>query len=133
MRNCEFCHTEFYPRPQVKKPRACPCCQVQRQRSNEKDWRNRNPKYSMAMYHEIMRRKRERKIRAVTEALSDCIKVGREMSGLKFESKELAALLSEFIVGLGVRRLNSLLGARRETFVAWTGLPPRLWNELCPA
>ena len=35
MQICEFCHTEFIPRPQIKKPRACShsACQKKRQRA----------------------------------------------------------------------------------------------------
>jgi hypothetical protein len=106
MHKCEFCNTEFQPRPQVKKPRACSSCQVQRQRSNEKDWRSRNPRYSNAIYHELMRRSREKKLKAVIEALLECIRIGKTMSGLTFEARELSSLLTEFVLGLGVRRLN---------------------------
>lgn len=78
MHTCEFCHTDFKPRPQVKKPRACANCQGKRQRSNEYDWRLRNPQYSCAEYHILMREKRKRWLKEAAVRLMKCIEVGRD-------------------------------------------------------
>lgn len=106
MHKCEFCHTEFNPRPQVKSPRACPACQGVRQRDNEYNWRKRNPKYSSAEYHELRRNQRNEKLQAIAQALSKCIRVGKELAGVKVEMAELGAALTEFLIGLGIRRVN---------------------------
>jgi len=103
---CEFCHTQFQSRPQVKRPRACQGCQKQRQRSNEKDWRSRNPQYSCAEYHDLMREKRNERLAAAAAELSKCITVGRDFLGIKFKVDALGPILAEFFHGLGVRRLN---------------------------
>jgi hypothetical protein len=106
MCTCEFCNTSFQPRPQVKSPRACGSCQGIRQRNNEYDWRKRNPKYSNAEYHELMRGLREKRIKAIAETLSQCVRVGKEMTGTKLEMKEFGLALTCFLLTLGVRRVN---------------------------
>jgi hypothetical protein len=106
MCNCEFCHTQFYPRPQVKCPRACPACQLQRQRDNEKDWRNRNPRYSDPSYHRVCRRERIRVLRERACALVKCLKIGGDMTGVALAIDFLTADLVEFVIGLGIRRVN---------------------------
>lgn len=105
---CEFCHTEYTPRPQVKKPRACPGCQKQRQRDNEYCWRKLNPRYASAQYHELQRGIRDRKLKAAADALSECIRIGKEMVGINLEMKELGVALMEFLHTLGIRRVNKL-------------------------
>ena len=106
MCTCEFCHTQFSPRPQVKRPRACPSCQTLRQRDNENCWRKENPRYSSPLYHELRRKERERKLKAAADALSKCIRIGKDMIGLNLEMAELGPVLAEFLITLGVRRVN---------------------------
>ena len=106
MRTCEFCHTDFKPRPQVKKPRACANCQGKRQRSNEYDWRLRNPQYSSGEYHELMREKRKRWLKEAAERLLKCVEVGRNFLGVSFSIDGMEIVLTEFLTSLGTRRLN---------------------------
>jgi hypothetical protein len=103
---CEFCYTEFKPRPQVKSPRACSACQRARQRDNEYNWRKRNPKYSSAQYHELRRNQRNERLKAIALDLSQCIRIGKELTGVKVEMAVLGAALTQFLVGLGIRRIN---------------------------
>ena len=64
MHMCNYCHTPFSPRPQVKNPKACPKgdCQKARQRGNEKHWRERNKVHYPKDYYELQRCKRAQAI-----------------------------------------------------------------------
>jgi hypothetical protein len=106
MHKCEFCNTEFNPRPQVKNPRACAACQGLRQRDNEYDWRKRNPKYSDAKYHELMRGLREKRLKAIAAVISKCIGIGKDMTGTNLEMNEFGMALTRFLLALGIRRVN---------------------------
>ena len=108
MRNCEFCHTEYTPRPQVKKPRACADCQKPRQRDNEYRWRKANPRYSLPLYYEQWRKDRDKRLKTAVDALSKCIRIGKDMVGMNLEMDELGAALTEFLYTLGIRRVNKL-------------------------
>jgi nucleotidyltransferase/DNA polymerase involved in DNA repair len=68
----------------------------------------RNPQYSSAEYHELMREKREMRLKQAAELLTQCIDVGREFLGLRVEAAGLGLVLAEFLESLGVRRLNKL-------------------------
>ena len=111
MNNCEFCHNDFHSRPQVKRPRACPSCQKERQRSNEKDWRILNPQYFSALYHKLMREERMRKLKVAAKLLSKCIGVGKEMLGMTLAVDDLGAIFWKLLVELGIRRVNKFWGA----------------------
>jgi hypothetical protein len=106
MHKCEFCHTEFSSRPQVKNPRACPACQGLRQRNNEYDWRKRNPTYSSAAYHELRRSQRQAKLNGIAQALVKCIKLGKALMGMDLKMEELSLALAEFLSMHGIRRVN---------------------------
>ena len=106
MNTCEFCSTDYRPRPQVKKPRACERCQMQRQRSNEKDWRIRNPRYSSALYHRVQRCVRTRRLNAIAQLLLKCVQVGKDMMGMAVAMEVLTPALGEFLQQLGIRRAN---------------------------
>ena len=56
---CEFCHTPFCNRPQVKQPRACKNCQRLRQQANELEWRERHPDLYDKKYHAIKKQLRD--------------------------------------------------------------------------
>src|SRR4051812_33789276 len=109
MHMCEFCHTEYKSRPQVKRPRACTSCQRQRQRTNEKDWRNRNPRYSDPAYHKVCREQRFKKLNEVVTILSSCLKVGKTFLGLDIAMDLVSGALGEFLFALGIRRVNKFL------------------------
>ena len=106
MCTCEFCLTQFSPRPQVKKPRACPDCQMRRQRDNENRWRKQNPRYSYALYYLQWRKDRDQRLKAAAESLAECIRVGKDLLGVNVGMKELAPVLREFLSQLGIRRIN---------------------------
>ena len=106
---CAFCHIQFQPRPQVKRPKACQGCQRARQRANEYDWRKRNPKYSDPAYHQIQRALRRKRLMAAAALLAQCVQVGKELLGLCIRVEELSALLSEMLLAIGVRRVNKFL------------------------
>lgn len=108
MKCCEFCLSEFHPRPQVKNPRACQRleCQKLRQIQNEKEWRSRNPDYPGEKYYEINRSQRRRHIRCVVQSMLRCFEVGGKLFGLQIIMEEFSQVLEGFLLGLGVRRIN---------------------------
>lgn len=108
MKCCEFCLTEFHPRPQVKKPRACSRveCQKLRQIQNEKEWRERNPEYPGEKYYEIKRSQRKRRIQSIAKSLIKCIEVGGKLFGIEIIMEDFSRILEELLFGLGVRRIN---------------------------
>ena len=111
MVKCGFCHTEFTPRPQVKRPRACSSCQKRRQRENEKAWKQRNLGLYDGKYHRRQRDDRTKEFKARIEQLVRCIEVGSSFLGAVFsdESKaEFKAWLLIAVLGAGVRRANKL-------------------------
>lgn len=105
---CEFCHTEFEPRAQVKKPRACPnnLCQQSRQRANEKSWREKHTHLSSKEYHRIRRKQRIRKLKNVAESILKCLEVGAEFLNQTIDRNAFSDFLITFISELGIRRAN---------------------------
>lgn len=107
--HCEFCSILFHPRPQVKKPRACPNCQKQRQRLNEKEWHTRNSHLSSMEYHRIYRQQRLERIAILVEALVQSMNVGFQFFDFNFD-KKLAPNLNQFLIQflnhLGLRQIN---------------------------
>ncbi len=108
MYRCEFCHCQFASRPQVKRPRACPEpeCQRRRQRTNEREWRERHVGYADAKYHSVRREQRHRRIGAILEVLMKCISVGKDLLGMKIITEEFKEFLARFLLQLGVRQIN---------------------------
>jgi hypothetical protein len=47
-------------------------------------------------------------LKAAADALSECIRIGKEMVGINLEMKELGVALMEFLHTLGIRRVNKL-------------------------
>ena len=109
MCTCEFCNTEFTPRPQVKNPRACTNCQKTRQRANEKSWRNTSLGLYDGKYHQVKRECRKVEIQTKVQDLVRCIEVGGTLLGLAL-TKEIQASFQEFflkfLINLGIRRAN---------------------------
>jgi transposase-like protein len=103
---CEFCHQEYPPRPQVKKPRACPKCQKQRQQANEKAWKEKHIGLYDGKYHRIQREQRRRVLQATIAAIRKCLEVGNRFLNLSVVVEELMMELSDFIFSMGVRRAN---------------------------
>jgi hypothetical protein len=110
---CEFCHEEYKHRPQVKNPRACakPECQKLRQQANEREWRDRNPGFWDAEYHEAQRDVRRKRIQAIAEILKRCLQVGRDLLGLQFGAADLGDFLERSLLELGVRQINKFWNA----------------------
>jgi len=105
MHCCEFCHTHFSCRPQVKNPRACSNCQVERQRTNEREWHEKHTHFNDA-YHGIRRKQREQKIFKLVSILIACLRVGQSLSGIKLDSEKFSKILEVRFLELGVRRIN---------------------------
>lgn len=111
MFTCEFCNSEFSPRPQVKKPRACQSCQRLRQRANEKAWREENLGYYDGKYHSSQRKARKAAIEEKIIALLKCIEVGGTVLGVPLTKeilKSFQAQFLKFISALGFRYANKL-------------------------
>lgn len=113
MHSCNYCHTSYEPRPQVKKPRACDKeeCQLARQRDNEKSWRERNKAYYGKEYYEQQRIERDNSITCVVDDLVKCLEVGKTFLDEKIKLKdfnlsEFKKALGSFFSYLGMRRTN---------------------------
>ena len=111
MHNCEFCHTEYTPCPQVKKPRACSNCQKARQRENEKAWQQRNLGLHDGKYHRRLRKERKDEIKSRIKHLVRCIEVGSTLLGTIFSDSsrdEFIDWIVPAILRVGTRRANKL-------------------------
>ena len=110
MHECEFCCSQFTPRPQVKNARACgkKSCQEDRQKSNEKAWRAKNTGLYDGKYHQGQRMSRMRRIREVANNLSNCLKTGATMLGVLINGPAIFGLLLRFFSDLGIRGTNKL-------------------------
>lgn len=110
MHKCEFCHSKFTPRPQVKNARACgkKVCQKARQKANEEAWHSRNPGIYDAKYHQVKRRDRLRRMSEIVTRFSKCLETGATLLGEEFELKAIAILLTRFFLKLGIRFTNKL-------------------------
>jgi len=107
---CEFCPTEYEPRPQVKNPRACPNakCQQKRQGTNEKAWRERHTHLSGGEYHRVRRKQRRRKLEAIAVLILKCLEVGARFLNQRLDREGLSVFFTEFLSELGIRRANKL-------------------------
>lgn len=103
---CEFCHTSFKPRAQVKHPRACPRCQGKRQRANEKAWYERNPKYLDKLYHSVKKKQRMKRIWGIVEILCECVKVGKDFLRHRLDLENIRTFFSQFLAHIGIRKIN---------------------------
>lgn len=117
MKNCEFCLSEFEPRPQVKNPRACKhqSCQRQRQRANEKEWRNLQVGYPGENYYQIRKLQRKKRITDVVQSLIKCFEAGRKFFGVDILMEEFSQILEAALFRIGVRRINKFWQA--ESFI----------------
>jgi hypothetical protein len=107
---CEFCHTDYAPRPQVKKPRACTKCQALRQAANEKSWKDKNVGLYDSEYHRVRRNGRMKRLRSKVEGWIRCMEVGGTLLGVStFQTEtrsELAAAFLKFLSRLGITHAN---------------------------
>lgn len=109
MCTCEFCSTEFEPRPQVKNPKACQDCQKARQRANEKAWRNKHLGIYNGKYHQVKRECRKAALKTKVKDLVKCVEVGGTLLGLiitKEIRESLGDILLKFLSCLGIRYAN---------------------------
>jgi hypothetical protein len=109
MCTCEFCNTEFEPRPQVKIPKACKDCQKARQRANEKAWRNKHLGIYDGKYYQVKRESRKAKIKMKVKDLIKCVEVGGTLLGIaitKEIQESFCDILLKFLIGIGIRRAN---------------------------
>jgi hypothetical protein len=105
---CEFCGDRFQARPQVKNPRACSksSCQQKRQRSNELEWRQRNPSEFDSLYHKVCKDAREKQIREIAKDLKRCLETGARFIGKTLSESFLEEGLFQFLTYLGIRKIN---------------------------
>lgn len=108
MHCCEFCVSDYESRPQVKNPRACQKaeCQHERQRANEREWRERHQGLYNVDYHSAKKQQRIRRLQSIMVALQKCFQVGVSLSGVKIAMAEFSKIFEGFILGLGVRQIN---------------------------
>ena len=104
----EFCPASFYPRPQVKNPRACERteCQRKRQRSNELAWRARNETSQDAEYHRICRQGRLKRLQEFAAIMSRCLSTGATFLNESISLGPIQDILLRFLLELGVRKIN---------------------------
>lgn len=112
---CEFCRASFSPRPQVKRPRACPQpnCQDARQKANEQAWRQRNPGVFDGKYHDLMRKLRTSRIEVIAREVSLALDLGARLLGKGFDAANAIVILVRIFSDLGVRAANKLWPAEK--------------------
>jgi len=106
---CEFCHDEFVPRPQVKHPRACQKCQQHRQKKNEEEWRKKNKDLYSSIDHRTYREQRGRRISGLVMFVLRSMKIGFSFLGLtelQTTHKDLEKDLVRFFDRIGLRQIN---------------------------
>lgn len=103
---CEFCHTSFQPRAQVKRPRACSKCQKERQKANEDAWHERNPKYSDREYHQVQKKQRLKRLGELVGIILECLRVGKDFLKQNFDLEKTRVLFSKFLSVVGIREIN---------------------------
>ncbi len=109
---CEFCSTLFEPRPQTKNPRACNNnnnqCQRERQRANEREWREKNQSVYDSEYHEIQKDKRAKQIEEAYQLILKCLETGSTFLNQKTNFNEFMKIFYRIFFSLGVKRINKL-------------------------
>ena len=110
MTMCQFCHRYFFPRPQVKSPRACssPECQRKRQRLNEHEWHERHRGIYDKSYHRVKKILRKRRVRVFLDQLKRAIDTGARFTGVLFDLPAMMSSLEGLFMGLGIRQINKL-------------------------
>jgi len=109
--SCEFCGEKFCPRPQTRNPRACPNCQADRQKANEKEWRQRNqpiipppPEYFVKW-----RQRRRNLFEDLADSIVYCISVVAPKSGMTIDEAVLSRMLRKLFFALGIRRVKQVV------------------------
>lgn len=110
MCTCEFCHTEFVPRPQVKNARACnnDRCQKLRQAANEREWREVHTQLDSKEYHRIRRKQRIEKLKKVNSAFKKSFKIGVDFLGLPINIDAFLAIFESLLSPIGIRKINKV-------------------------
>ena len=110
MCKCEICGSSFTPRPQTKKARACSDrqCQIQRQRLNEKEWKNKHKAEYGAQFYREYREERVGVISKLVERILRVLQIGCTALHEKFSLEDFKKVLIPFLSRLGIRRANKL-------------------------
>lgn len=110
MTKCEFCHKSFTPRPQTKKARACDDreCQNQRQRLNEKEWKNKHKGEYGAKFYREYRVERFKVISQLVERIVRVLRIGCTAVCENFSLEDFKEVLLPFLSRLGLGRANKL-------------------------
>ncbi len=108
MHCCEFCHNQFTPRKQVKKPRACfdKNCQILRQRANEKAWKQKHIDQYDKEYHDIQRAKRLKEIETILKSILEFLNAGAKLFGKKINFDHFKVHFAAYFLRLGIRKIN---------------------------
>lgn len=114
MCKCEFCHTSFCPRPQVKRPRACKDCQGLRQQANELDWRERNPNIFDEKYHAIKKKEREATLAEFSKLAVKYLSTGALLVGVSINIEKVGPKILELFLSIGIREINKLWPANSD-------------------
>lgn len=110
MHTCKYCNKPFYPRPQVKNPKACnnPECQKKRQRENERVWHSKNKAKFDAAYHRVKRKIRNKAILKVFLFLIEALRVGLTMYAKTLDTEAFENTFKGWFLKLGLRQINKL-------------------------
>lgn len=68
----------------------------------------RNPRYSSALYHQVKREQRKKRLKAIAESISECIRIGRSFLGMNAKIEGFGAVFPALLTSLGIRRVNKL-------------------------
>jgi hypothetical protein len=110
MHCCNYCSAIFFPRPQVKQPKACPKCQAKRQRENEKAWRIKNKDRFGAVYAKTQKELRKERLLEIADVMAEGLLTGLRFKGKSINLKETAESLFQWLLFIGIRRVNKLYG-----------------------
>ncbi len=105
---CEFCHTPFCNRPQVKQPRACKNCQRLRQQANELEWRERHPDLYDKKYHAIKKQLRDDALTKRAELAIEYLRAGALIKGDRINIEKFGLKISELFFRVGIFEINKL-------------------------
>ena len=117
LHTCEFCSTQFEPRPQIKNPKACnkETCQRARQRQNENDWHQKHKDFYIknAKYHKEQRIERYRLIMQIINDLLDAMFSGFRFKKIQVNCELFKTLFHNFMCRIGIRKINKFYSAEK--------------------
>lgn len=113
MHRCDFCNVMFNARPQVKRPRACKDCQLERQQENERAWHSEHRSGFDAQYHRSQKVDRFKTLKAVADEISKLVDIGKTFLGERVELAGMVTFFYRFLVHIGIRRVNKFWPCRK--------------------